>query len=273
MKISLITVTMGDREDGLARLNASLAAQTFRDFELIVVDQREHLEFGGSLSRARNHGIGLASGDVLAFPDDDAWYPPSTLAKVSEILSRTDVDGVSFRVTDENGICSAGGWMSAATMPLNKKNVWHAAVSCSFFIKRSAVGELRFDERLGAGSGTRFASGEDTDFVLGALCRGAKMLYDGTNTVYHSVYRGPWHLSRGWGYGCGVGAVLRKHRYSVFRLAWMVLSQGGRALQALLRFNPKKAAFHVVQATGRIFGYCVACAILTRTVAFCRICK
>ena len=255
MKISLITVTMGDRQEGLARLKESLAAQTFRDFELIVIDQREHAEFGGSLSRARNHGIGLASGDVLAFPDDDAWYPPSALAKVSEILSSTDVDGVSFRVTDEHGVCSAGGWMSAAAMPLNKKNVWHAAVSCSFFMKRGAVGELRFDERLGAGAGTCFGSGEDTDFVLGALCRGAKILYDGKNVVYHPVYRGPWRIRRGWGYGCGAGAVLRKHRYSMFRLAWMVLSQGGRALQALIKCNLKKTIFHVAQAAGRVAGY------------------
>ena len=256
MTISLITVTMGDRHEELARLKASLGAQTFQDFELIVVDQREHPEFRGGLSRARNHGIGLARGDVIAFPDDDAWYPPATLARAAEILSRPDVDGVSFRVTDERGTCSAGGWMSASSMPLSRKNVWHAAVSCSFFMKRSAVGELRFDERLGAGSGTCFGSGEDTDFVLEALCRGARIAYDGKNAVYHPVYKGPWRVLRGWSYGCGTGAVLRKHRYSMFRLAWMAFAQGARVLQALLRCNPKRAVFHVAQAAGRVAGYC-----------------
>ena len=72
MKFSLITVTMGDRPHLLAKLRASLDAQTYRDFEWIAVDHKDHPEFKGGLSRARNFGIERATGDVLGFLDDDA---------------------------------------------------------------------------------------------------------------------------------------------------------------------------------------------------------
>jgi glycosyltransferase involved in cell wall biosynthesis len=113
MKFSLITVTMGDRPQLIARLKASLDAQTYRDFEWIVVDHKDHPEFKGGLSRARNFGIERATGDILGFPDDDAWYGPDLLESVSVTLADPENDGVSFRVVDEHGNCSAGGWMSA----------------------------------------------------------------------------------------------------------------------------------------------------------------
>ena len=47
MKFSLITVTMGDRPHLLAKLKASLDAQTYRDFEWIVVNHEEHPKFKG----------------------------------------------------------------------------------------------------------------------------------------------------------------------------------------------------------------------------------
>lgn len=98
MKFSLITVTMGDRPHLLAKLKASLDAQTYRDFEWIVVNHKDHPEFKGGLSRARNFGIEQATGDVLGFPDDDAWYRPDLLESVSAMLANPENDGVSFRV-------------------------------------------------------------------------------------------------------------------------------------------------------------------------------
>ena len=120
MKFSLITVTMGDRPHLLAKLKASLDAQTYRDFELIVVNHEEHPKFKGGLSRARNFGIERASGDVLGFLDDDAWYGPDLLESVSVMLADPENDGVSFRVVDDYGNCSAGGWMPAGKTSVSK---------------------------------------------------------------------------------------------------------------------------------------------------------
>ena len=255
MKFSLITVTMGDRPGDLARLGASLDAQSYRDFEWIVVSHREHPEFGGGLSRARNFGISQATGSVLAFPDDDAWYGKDVLRDAASILEYPNVDGVSFRVVDEGGRCSAGGWMSGGRKAVTKSSIWHTAVSCSFFVKRFAMGDVRFDERLGVGSGTRFGSGEETDFLLSLLERGARMEYDGTKCVYHPAVSGSVGIAKGWKYGNGCGMTLRRHGYSVMRLLWAVSVQSARAVQSLALLNPRKAIFHSAMAAGRLAGY------------------
>src|SRR5882724_3254503 len=80
---SLIVCTLG-RQDQLRRLFASLAVQSFRDFEVIVVDQNEggfldeiiaayrprleiiHVAAAPGLSGARNVGLAHASGQIVA---------------------------------------------------------------------------------------------------------------------------------------------------------------------------------------------------------------
>jgi GT2 family glycosyltransferase len=162
---------------------------------------------------------------------------------------------VSFRVVDKNGNCSAGGWMSAVRKSVTKSTVWHTVVSCSFFIKREKVGDLRFDEILGVGSGTRFGSGEETDFVLRLIDNGAKIIYDGSKCVYHPMPTGKTSVSKGWLYGNGYGFVLRRHHYPVWRLVWAMCVQFARTMQSILQLRFKKAAYHIAMAAGRFAGY------------------
>ena len=99
---SLILATVG-RTKELDRLFNSLAAQTFLNFEVIVVDQNPdnrlvpHIERACSLgivvkhvrhnppnlAAARNAGIAVATGEWLGFPDDDCWYDPRVLEKIA----------------------------------------------------------------------------------------------------------------------------------------------------------------------------------------------
>ena len=81
-----------------------LAAQTFRDFEVILVDQSaarwnvpdayssldilyEHTDLKGT-SRARNLGAWLARGDVIAFTDDDCQPEPGLAAERDALFRR-----------------------------------------------------------------------------------------------------------------------------------------------------------------------------------------
>ena len=50
------------------------------------------------LSHARNVGLKCIAGDVVAFPDDECWYPPELLERVAAFLdAHPNVDGVMGR--------------------------------------------------------------------------------------------------------------------------------------------------------------------------------
>src|SRR5580765_840255 len=99
---SLIVATKG-RTKELAEFIASAADQKQVAHELIVMDQNDdgrleniveaaarqgsrirHLRCSTGVSRARNLGLRVAIGEIIAFPDDDCWYPPGILQQVSD---------------------------------------------------------------------------------------------------------------------------------------------------------------------------------------------
>lgn len=104
MRISLVLATVG-RTDELSVALDSIALQSEHPAEVIVVDQNgddrlvpivqrareqglviHHLHSQPpALSRARNVGLNAAVGDVVAFPDDDCWYEPTTLDRKSVV--------------------------------------------------------------------------------------------------------------------------------------------------------------------------------------------
>lgn len=99
MKFSLIMATYS-RLHEIRFLLESLTRQTYKNFELIVVDQNplgyldeilneyegkitiKHLFSEKGLSKARNIGLNAADGDYIAYPDDDCIYPNDLLEKV-----------------------------------------------------------------------------------------------------------------------------------------------------------------------------------------------
>lgn len=75
---------------------------------------------------------------------------------------------------------------------------------------------INFNENLGAGSGTRYGSGEETDYLLQVLNLNKKILY-----IKHLFYShpSPPKISKNLtkkmtSYSYGFGYVLRKHQFS-----------------------------------------------------------
>jgi glycosyltransferase involved in cell wall biosynthesis len=108
MKCSLILATLG-RDIELVLFLNSLASQTYRDFELIIIDQNKDkkidnivkqfincfpvkhikVDFSG-LAKARDYGIQFARGKIIAFPDDDCVYEVNVLEKVVSEFERKE---------------------------------------------------------------------------------------------------------------------------------------------------------------------------------------
>ncbi|TMK71185.1 MAG: glycosyltransferase family 2 protein [Actinobacteria bacterium] len=262
----LIVATV-DRVDELDGLLASLERQTFRDFRVIVVDQNEddrladvlrkrdvtHLRSTRGLSRARNVALGQVDAQVVAFPDDDCRYPDDLLERVAERLADDTLEGLTGREVDVDGNSSASWRRDVAT--LTRDNLWNRAISFTIFLRASLVGRVgEFDEELGLGSGTRWSSGEETDYLIRAVDAGARIEYDPDVVVVHAGTARP-APEVGARDGASLGYILRKHRYPLRTVGGMLGRPVGGAMLALARRDTARAAFHVSTLRGRLRGY------------------
>ena len=119
MKLSII-VPVYKVEPYLRKCVDSILAQTFTDFELILVDdgspdgcpaicdeyaQKDsrvkviHKENGG-LSDARNAGLDIAQGEYIGFVDSDDWIHPEMYRRLLNTAERTESDIVACQYSE-----------------------------------------------------------------------------------------------------------------------------------------------------------------------------
>jgi glycosyltransferase involved in cell wall biosynthesis len=278
MRFSLVLATIG-RVEEVRRLLDSLHAQTYQDFELIVVDQNPddrlkpilamykeefsilHLRSESKgLSRARNLGLKYVSGDVLVFPDDDCWYPAGLLEQVASFFANNpEMDILTGRTTDVGGKTVLGRF-GDKPLPLDRVSLWAHAPSATTFVRRENAQEAQvtwFDEDLGVGAGTAWGAGEETDYLLQLWKRGALIYYDPDLMVFHPEHVPPYTdqaIRKAYNYGCGMGYVLKKHRMPLwFKAKWLIRPLGGAVL-SLVGLRPRKAGFRWNTFRGRLRG-------------------
>ncbi len=269
----LVVATLG-RSDELARLLDSLERQTHRAFRLIVADQNADdrvaellagrgglevllLRSAPGLSRARNVALEHVAADVVAFPDDDCFYPDDLLERIARRLAaRPDLDGVTGKAVDPDG--RPGGRWRAAPFAVAPETVWYCGNSHTIFLRRAVVEQVgAFDETLGLGSGTPWHSGEEIDFVARAVALGARIEYDPELVVLHPVKPLTRAGRRALGRrdGASVGYILGKNRYPLRALARMLIRPLGGIGLSLLRRDTAEARFQAETLRGRILGY------------------
>lgn len=239
-EISLILATVGRTEE-LGRLFNSLAAQTFANFEVIVVDQNDddrlvpHVERARylgvavrhlrhrppNLAAARNVGIEAARGKWVGFPDDDCWYSPQLLERLAARYGQGDnPQGIIVRWVEQDEQP-----LSAADLSWERSRAFRDIPVCSItlFCQRALFEKMGgFDKRFGVGQW--FGAGEETDFVMRALREGAFFTYEPHAEVHHAadparpvatpqICLAVRHRAR------GTGALYAKHRLPLWVIA------------------------------------------------------
>ncbi|NCB33025.1 MAG: glycosyltransferase family 2 protein [Erysipelotrichia bacterium] len=162
VKVTVI-VPMYNVQEYVSQCLESLAAQTLRDMEVILVDDgctdstpEIALKFSdqypdrfrllhktnGGLSDARNYGIPYAKGKYIAFLDSDDYVEPSLYEKMSDLMEQgndavvTDIE-YSWKDTSRNYVMKGLSDWSAETIQkkamLSPMFAWNKMYKASFF--------------------------------------------------------------------------------------------------------------------------------------------
>ena len=272
---SFIVATLG-RTQELENFLESLASQAYPNFECIVVDQNPDrrvknivdrwkgvinvrvIDSAPGLSRARNVGLAAATGDIFAFPDDDCWYTQSLLANVSEWFeSHSEYGVLTIGSQDRDGGLSGNRWIQDRC-EIRPSNAFRTTFSSTIFVRRTLATRIgSFDESIGVGSGTRFGSGEETDYILGLLEIGTRGYFDRTWHIGHpkrDMLSGQINESRAYSYGNGMGFVLRKHSQHLLAVAFVAYDLI-RCLAVSIKGDLRAARLCRSHARGIVVGY------------------
>lgn len=280
MKCSLILATLGRDVELIYFLN-SLQNQTYRDFELIVIDQNRDgkidsviascktrfpvnhikVDFKGN-SKARDYGIRFAQGDIIAFPDDDCVYEKDVLKKVVE----------EFRDKPNIAILSAGSYdFSETRFSIGVNSKWPRYFSqfymmgvefTHFFnLKRMDRSEFYLDHEFGIGG--KYPGAEGFELLYRLLRAGNKAFYDPDIKIYHADkdnYK--VGTDRMLLYSAGVGAYIRKftNEYDLSMLYYiarkMFVAPVIKMMVAAVLMNRKRFVYSYNNLIGVWRGFC-----------------
>jgi glycosyltransferase involved in cell wall biosynthesis len=274
-EFSLIVATKG-RTAELARLIASIDSQNESDYELIIVDQNDddrlipilersanqdrivHLKSSPGVSHARNVGMEQARGKIIAFPDDDCWYPPDILRMVSDWFeTNRSYDILTVNSLDADGRRSANRWFQNSC-DLRPLNIYRTSVGYSIFIRADGIARIvRYDEEIGPGANTPYLGGEDSDFVLTAMEKGARGRFEAKWHIGHplkDIRNASVSRDRAYIYGLGMGFVQRKHRLT-WLWAGLAAFDFSRAMCAFVVGRREPAALWYRHGCGLVDGF------------------
>lgn len=275
VKFSLILATY-ERVTEVKNFLRYLNCQDYRSFELIVIDQNLddrlisilepyqkrfpliHLysEIGQSI--ARNIGILHSSGDILAFPDDDCWYPENLLGRVANWFDgRSEISGLSGCIKDEEGNLYPG--FSTKSGFIRKHTVWGHSSATAIYLRSELIHEVgSFDEALGVAPGNIWVSSEDIDLIIRVVEKGYNLFYDPSFTIFHPnpIKDGYDRISlRAYGYGLGMGHVWRKHHFPLWYVAYRLSRSFGGSIISIALANFSKARYQWLSFRGKWDGW------------------
>jgi glycosyltransferase involved in cell wall biosynthesis len=229
MKFSLIMATLGRYNEVVIFLD-SLRDQNYKNAELIIVDQNDDDKIDKlclsypmnirviksnvkGLSINRNLGLTYATGDIVAFPDDDCEYESDTLEKASIFFTGNPSYNFYTCNTKEKNSDKAILETRRNDCDIKLSNFLSVGISFTIFIRSETIAGFSFDEQLGVGAA--FGSGEESDLLLYLIKNKKKGKYHAKHYIYHPGKTE--NIQRVYSYSLGFGAVFKKALY-VYRL-------------------------------------------------------
>jgi GT2 family glycosyltransferase len=271
---SVVVPTLG-RTDEVRALLGSLARQPWDGFDVVLVDQNADDRLAAVVdaspladrvrrvkapprgaSAARNLGAGLATGDVLAFLDDDAEALPDTFERAAATLARTGAALVAGRCVDREGRGTMIRWHPTEG-PMPRRDHGRMFVESTLFVRRDAFARHGFDEALGVG--TFHGAGEANDLVWRMLAAGEALHYDPAIRVYHPEKLAGQdtaaEVRRIFSHRCGFARYCFKHRRY---LAWARrLAAVAASVPVLALVAPRRTRAALAEVLGLLAGVVV----------------
>lgn len=245
-KASVVIPSICRNPTELIRVVDSLLAMDYPEFEIIVVDNRSSDRrgplptFGGGskvltsaeprrgISAARNHGVAMATGDFIAFTDDDAVVDSNWLRALgTRFVLDVDVEAIGGSVLPLELETPAQLWFEeyyggfSQSFRAEKLSLHHVGAKdklfpyapgrfgagCNMAFRRSTLERMGgFNTLLGTGTPTR--GGEDLTLFFDLIVAGGIASFEPAALVRHSHRRTEHEfLSQVYGYGTGLTAM------------------------------------------------------------------
>lgn len=234
-KFSLIIGTL-NREKHLKKCLDSILNQTYKNFEVIIVDQNEdentyemiknssfdfdlqyiHINKKG-LSHARNVALKHTSGTHICLIDDDAVYSPNYLVNLNRVLNKNPkaiINGKIWNPKSQKNFVSYSGMHNGCKLTL--RQIIRYCPSPSITIPKIVFRDVgTFDEYFGVGA--KFGAGEETDLILRAYLKNYRVYYfDQIKLEHPSVVKGEdqkeeINFQKLFNYSVGFGALYTKY--------------------------------------------------------------
>jgi hypothetical protein len=166
------------------------------------------------LSSARNIVLrhlaadgGIPADAMVAFPDDDCWYPPGFLVQVAALFARDET--LDFWFCRYSSRPTQATFSDVAPTVARTGEVVRNASSNTIFLRGRVVAQIGdFDEALGVG--TPMGGSEDLDYALRACRQARKIAYCDAALVGH---RDTSHILRARYYLSGLVVLARHARH------------------------------------------------------------
>ena len=231
--LTLVVCTYG-RTKQLSELIDSIKHQSILPKEIIIVDQNspgfldsliedcaenltivhENVKFTGA-SKARNYGASMATGELIAFPDDDCTYRNDTIENVMRRFEQRTRLGILIAGKDEtlNTINKDKNLTKNAVKEIRTVlDLFKAkAETSNIFARKKDLRRLDyiFDENIGPGERTKWASNEETDLLVRLLRSNTLIAKDEKIRIVHHSNQGS--LKKTLQYGMGRYELIRRN--------------------------------------------------------------